>query len=586
MKRRPWNFALLIGALLVPSSLAWAQLDDDDDDESFGAREPVQIYLTASITDHINLDITEDRIRRVLGMLDKYRNEHPEAHIMATILFSGAVSEALADRNPRTHIVDFVKDFAKRGLIEIGYDGTDEPTYKARPIVEFKTEAPEDRWRARAAAAEKFLTEWRDPVTGAVQPDRVGGLKKMQDVFGGAAAVTGITLGVPTLANVMPDLGSDVEAVHQLRRYNSEAVLFGLPDENPLHSVAYRGWTEAFGKDLSPYPITPPELFWQDGVLRTSESIGRDNQLFLANMGAAAFSYVIKMLDRNKVRVIHIELGNERNYLTKKFRGEYVYPPTKYAYAHPDHPQLPAEAFLEKDKVDAAFATEDELLDWLADDFIPDHPGSRFLSNASLKRMTPRESGYDLRMNALRSAVSKMLNDWGDRTTPPKYLLVNEFDFLSLAQTFQVLADALAEQSRTGKLPEAVRVAEVHGPLEIISDVDPVLGEVSTVDLAKSASGLVANLHDNTWQPVPSNVVPTRVKVDGLDLNPAQFLRLMAEALLTQSPDAKLKAKPCGMFATQDFLGMRTRAARDMGVVWTYKPAVLLLNDPVLSAAK
>jgi hypothetical protein len=587
MKRNKfWNLALWIGLSLSLASTAMAQVDDDDDDEITDARAPIQLYLQANISDHVNLQITEDRIRRIVSLIDKYRKEHPDAGVTATVLFSGAVSEALAERNAQTHIVDLVKDAVRRGAIEVGYDGTDEPTYKNRPLVEMKENTPEGRWLARATTAEKFLTEARDPITGAREPGKTGGLKKMQEVFGEAACVTGIGLSVPTLANITPDFGSDSEAVHQLRRYNKQAVMFGLPDENPLHSVAYRGWSEKFSKDLSPYLITAPEVFWQDGVLRTSEAVGVDNQLFRANNGAAAFSYVLKRLDRNKVRVIHIELASERAYLTKPFRNDFTYPPTRYAYAHPDHPALPSEALVSKSAVDAAFVKEDELLDWLTDDFLPDHRESRFLSNTSLKKMTAPAWGFDVPMTTLRPAVLGMLKAWGDQPEPPKYLSVGDFYFLSLAETFQVLADALTDQQRSGKLPSTVRVAEVHGPLQVASGLTPVLGEVTAESVAKIAADLAAKLSDETWRPVPNNVIPISVKIDGLNLNPAQFLRLMAEALVAASPNARLEVKAESMFASRDYLGMRTRAARDMGVVWTYKPAPLSLSGPLVSVLK
>ena len=100
-----------------------------------------------------------------------------------------------------------------------------------------KVDTAEGRWQARATAAERLLTEARDPITGAPQPGKIGGLKKMQEVFGQAACITGIGLNVPTLAASMPDFGSDSEAVNQIRRYNTNAIMFGLPDENPLHSA-------------------------------------------------------------------------------------------------------------------------------------------------------------------------------------------------------------------------------------------------------------------------------------------------------------------------------------------------------------
>jgi hypothetical protein len=60
----------------------------------------------------------------------------------------------------------------------------------------------------------------------------------------------------------------------------------------------------------------------------------------------------------------------------------------------------------------------------------------------------------------------------------------------------------------------------------------------------------------------------------------------MAEALVAASPNARLEVKAESMFASRDYLGMRTRAARDMGVVWTYKPAPLSLSGPLVSVLR
>ena len=59
-------------------------------------KEPVYFYLYARVTDHVNLKITEDRIHRLLPALEKLRKARPEANVSATVLFSGAVSQALA----------------------------------------------------------------------------------------------------------------------------------------------------------------------------------------------------------------------------------------------------------------------------------------------------------------------------------------------------------------------------------------------------------------------------------------------------------------------------------------------------------
>src|SRR5579863_5413620 len=120
-------------------------------------RGPVYVYLTARIFDHVNLDMTEDRLRRILPMVEKYRKAHPEAHVSATIMFDGAVSRALSARNTQTHIVDFVRNYISRGVIEAGYDGSAEPTFINRPLIQLlQTKTAEERWQARVEAANKF----------------------------------------------------------------------------------------------------------------------------------------------------------------------------------------------------------------------------------------------------------------------------------------------------------------------------------------------------------------------------------------------------------------------------------------------
>ena len=113
-------------------------------------QEPVFVYLNGRFTDYINIEMTEDRLRRLLPEIEKYRKEHPSEHVSTVVFFSGASSEALAQRNTQTHIVDFVKGYLRRGVIEAGYDGEDEPTYENRPMVDFKdAKSVDDRWLVR-----------------------------------------------------------------------------------------------------------------------------------------------------------------------------------------------------------------------------------------------------------------------------------------------------------------------------------------------------------------------------------------------------------------------------------------------------
>src|SRR5215471_2522368 len=118
--------------------------------------QPVLFYLHARIGDHVNIEQTEARLRRILPMLEKYRKQRPKAGVSATILVSGALSQALEDRNGKTGIKDFVQGYARRKVIELGYDGADEPTYQARPQADLsKAKTGEERWLVRDATAQR-----------------------------------------------------------------------------------------------------------------------------------------------------------------------------------------------------------------------------------------------------------------------------------------------------------------------------------------------------------------------------------------------------------------------------------------------
>jgi hypothetical protein len=139
----------------------------------------------------------------------------------------------------------------------------------------------------------------------------------------------------------------------------------------------------------------------------------------------------------------------------------------------------------------------------------------------------------------------------------------------------EVMADALAGLDRSHKLPKSVRVVPVVAPIEILRG-KTASGEVSVSSVAHASASFVARLHDQTGTPIPHNVIPSLVAVEGIDVVPAQFLRLMAEALVAPSPETKLHIKKVEMFSGVDEMFYRTRIERDLGGLWTRKPAVLV----------
>jgi hypothetical protein len=566
------------------------------------AQEPVYIYVYARVTDQVNVNIAEDQLRRLLPMVETYRKESGGEHLRATVLFSGAVSEALAQRNKQTHILDFVKDYIRRGVIEAGYDGWDEPTFEKRPLIDFTRQSTaQDRWMLRKTAAEKFLVERRDPVTGAPESGTTGGLKEMQAVFGEAACITGLTqlmkmgpdstltqvtskrheptapTGAPAVAflsGLLPEVGGDTEAAIAMRRFNANAIMFGISDDNPAGIPGFRGAREGFSRAISPIPETAPEVYWQDNVLRSSETSGPTAHLIHLAEGLEATKTAFDKLDRSKVHVIHVQLATELNYLRPEFSKGANYPPLKYAYDHPQDPKLPAEAWRVKSEVDAAYASENAALKWLSEDFLPGNPGSRFVSSSDLTKLTPPSSGFAVSMAAFRSSLAEFMKNWGNDTYAPS-LFQTDGHYLSRAEVFQVMSDALAEFDRTGKIPDSIKVDEVYGPVRLLTGHGPNTGEVSVASVIHKCSEIAPGLHDKSSGTLPNNSIPIGITLEGTMLNPAQFLRLMGLALLNPSSDAKLNIRMSYVSTALGDMLPKSRPAGDNGFVWTLKPAPL-----------
>jgi len=331
---------------------------------------------------------------------------------------------------------------------------------------------------------------------------------------------------------------------------------------------------------VSPAPETSPEVYWQDNVLRLSEISNTSEEAEEAahdfeGLTADGLKKDLSELNRARIQVVRVKLADERYYLQHSLTKDDDYV-LKYAYSHPTNPKLPADSLVSKQDVDAAYAKEQAALTWLADEFIPANPGSRFVSNTDLKTMAGSATGNDVSIEAFRKAVSETLEKWGNDTFPMPYLHVGD-RYLSLAEWFQVLTDALANLDRTGKLPESVRVIEVHGPDHTPMGHGPNIGDVTVGSVARVCSDLAVVLHDTSGDP-PKNSVPTTIGVEGISMNAAQFLRLMSAALLVQSKDSQIRVRMTYLFPAQAELVPKTRPMTEMGVGWTVKPAPLTLD--------
>jgi hypothetical protein len=229
--------------------------------------------------------------------------------------------------------------------------------------------------------------------------------------------------------------------------------------------------------------------------------------------------------------------------------------------------------------VAAAWQKEEASIRWLLEDYFAANPGSRFVSSTDLLRMTPPSKGFDVSVEKVRTALAGILHEaWDANSTyPPMYVLADGH-YLSLADLYQVLTDAYTEFDRTGQFPPTVKVVKVYGPVPLPQDRGTHNGEVTVASIAKVCAMISAVLHDASWSPLPRNRVPARVTIDGMDLNSAQFLRLMAEGLVKTSKDAKIPVRMTQTLSISGWSVPTTRPQEDQSASWTYKPAPLKLQ--------
>ncbi|HBY62693.1 MAG TPA: hypothetical protein DEH78_22960 [Solibacterales bacterium] len=533
--------------------------------------QPVYVYLESRIDDHLNPEIGDQKLRRTVSLLERLRQSNPRFRPSCVYSVTGAVSQLFSTYNAGNKIVDSMKAAVTGEVIEVGYDGAAEPTDRQRPRPNFRTgNSPEDRWRARSQALDWFLTEFKNFITGEPDPTVAGGLKRTQEVFGEVVWISGVS----------EELGGDPELVHLLNRYNRSAILPGLPESHtyPARNVhGYAGSISGISDLMSPEPGYAPEVFWQDGHLRISETSGPAVKPFVALDGPEKLKELLSKLDRSRPHVIRVRLGPDRLHLKADFLAANP-SPVRYCYETPKFARIPVEALRPQEEVDAGFRQEETLLRWLAEDYFPANPGSGFVSAAALRRMAAASHPEQVSIASLRAAAANLVKRWKG-TVPSAYAQAGP-DSYSLADMFLLLANALATAHRTGQVPASVPLTPVYGPLQMTDELGPNAGEVTAGAIAAKASELTGQLNDRTWKPVPSNAVPEWVTVDGIKLTCAQFLRLMAEAIMAPSPAATLPVRMSGVYSeASSIYPYSARRHSEMGATWTLKPA--RLRDPI-----
>jgi hypothetical protein len=537
-------------------------------------QQPVYIHLTVLLNDHFNIQSTEERFKMAAAALKRQSDACPKCSVSATLVFTGATSEAFAMRNQATGLADAVRELVRSGLADIGYDGADEPTPAMRPQINFRrARSPEQRWLARLEPTEWFLTEHKDFASGEPDPERSGGLKRTIEVFGMPAYIRGATPAFET--------GADSELAHLLRRMKVQAVLAGVPEAPALPArdlPGFRGAATTIAKMVSLDECCVAELYWQDGFLRLSDSGGEGSPgIVPAYKGPEPLKKMLDGLDRSRTHIVQVQLGNPGLYLPDGFEKTSLANPVRYGYDNPKWKVIPEDQLRPRKETEEAFRAEEATLRWIIGEFIPGAPGSRFIGPRSLMRAAKNSTGAAVPGEYLKEAAADLLAQWQIIGNHPPSFARGGGEFFSLADMFQMLVMAVAEQSRTNRAPGSVQLLPPFGPFEMTDEQGPAATTVSRASVIQACLAIAPSLANQEWKPLPENRIPPWVTMEGNRYNAAQFLRIVAETYL-QPDGPALKAPTSQVWSAAALTLPSTRPQWERGATWTLKPASLDLG--------
>jgi hypothetical protein len=534
------------------------------------ARQPMWFYLHSRMTDHLHIDFALSTLQRQIPAVEQLRADHAPSRVSCLLSFTGASAQALDDFNRSSKVVDKIRAARDRGVVETGYDGYDEPTPRLRPVPNFrKGKTPEARWDARLEAAQWFLTEYKNPKSGEPDPDRPGGLRRMEQVFGGAASVTGYS----------QEIGHDTEFVCLINERNKTAMLSGLiePTTYPARNLnGYGGAAAGLGALMSQRSGYVAELYWMDGRVRLSRFGGATNVKNIPLwQGTEAVKKALAAVDRTRLHILHLELGDERLFLRADAPKEVLESPVRYAYENPKAARVPIEMLRTPAEVEAAQAAELQALKWILEEFIPANPGSRFVSNGDLTAGVRAGYGKPVPIDRLQSASQDLLNRWGTNNLPPEFAMDAE-QYYSLADLFALLAGALGTAKRAGSMPAAVELQFMCGPEPYELEQGPAGGKVSRAALLAAAEDWTVRSRAKPGTTYPPNRIPAWSTIEGQRLNSAQFLLLLATAFLKPEIDP-LPVRTSQMASMLTGSYPSSVPLSDLGTLWTVKPVKLSL---------
>ncbi len=525
--------------------------------DSSGGQQPLYFFLFTHTEDPFNHELSEERYIRLVPEVQARAASHPQANLVWTIQFQGSDAQTILERNPQTGVLDLLRAANQAGVVEFGYHAHHDPTYNNRPQNSFtETTSWEDLVNGMVA----WLGCVKDVnYGGCIQPTG-GGVSLVQNYFGPVQVLSGSYLQ----SEVAYEGGPASHAAQHL--LPGRLLGFGFPDHGPFAQPELRAAAGALMERLTPTHKTSATIFWADNVLKISDGSPLDNARSIdALRGPKTAAATLSQYDLSRPNIV----------LTS-FASKYLYTrsgtsPTIYGYAHPEAPQLPAKWLNSPEDRELNYQKTLQTLDYLLDEVLPAHPGSRFVNSADIIQMVAPPDYWDITPAQLDVMARWVLLNWTNR--PPDWVS-DGVDFYSLRDLFALLTLALGDGPTTGdglwQLPTA------YGPLSPVdASATVTLSRKEIVDLARQ---LAPNFAPNQpWQVTPNAMVQPTYSTSAGDITAAQLLYGMAVVYAADAAGTPVNAVTLpatqAMPVTYDLLRQIGCLNTCSGTAWSFKPA-------------
>lgn len=511
---------------------------------------PVFFFLFTHTEDPFNHELSEERYTRLVPTVESIAAASPEAHLTWTIMFQGSDARTVAERNPITGVADLLRDAEAAGVVEFGYHAHHDPTYDNRPQNDFDGSST---WEQIVTGMDEWISCRTDLIRGGCVEPGAGGLLAIESLLGDVDAASGLFVF---------DYLETGAGVHAYRRYDPDRLVgFGFPDHGPIISSGLWGAEVAeLLTLLAPAWDTSPSLVWIDDVLRISGGSAPEGVVGINTIeGARAAAMTLDSIDRGRVQFFNTGLASKFHYA--------VASPTIYGYSHPDSPELPPGEVLDRAEIDANYRASEQTLGFLATEFVPANPGSRFVPADWIVAHAAPDDYFVVERSQIESMAAWVLDHWD--AAPPIWVH-DGTDYYSIRDALVLFSMAISDPGRS-----SFDLLPAYGPFDDAGPTGDAMATRSTLaGIAAEVASSVDAAASAAWEVTPSNLLESRY--DGLTL--AQVLYGLA--VLVADPPVGDRVAIVPTAAAPGTLGLLEAMGCSIcsGTAWSLKPARIRLT--------